>query len=89
MDNRKQDKPIMVSVWCRTYNHINYIKGALDGLVSQQTDFIYKVIVFDDASTDGTSDIVRAYAEKYPEIIYAIIAKENIYHHPDTKGNAD
>lgn len=85
MDNRKQDKPIMVSVWCRTYNHINYIKDALDGLVSQQTDFIYKVIVFDDASTDGTSDIVRAYAEKYPEIIYAIIAKENIYHHPETK----
>lgn len=85
MDNRKQDKPIMVSVWCRTYNHINYIKDALDGLVSQQTDFIYKVIVFDDASTDGTSDIVQAYAEKYPEIIYAIIAKENIYHHPETK----
>lgn len=76
---------IMVSVWCRTYNHVNYIKDALDGLVSQQTDFIYKVIVFDDASTDGTSDIVRAYAEKYPEIIYAIIAEENIYHHPDTK----
>lgn len=85
MDNRKQDKPTMVSVWCRTYNHVNYIKDALDGLVSQRTDFIYKVIVFDDASTDGTSDIVRAYAEKYPEIIYAIIAKENIYHHPDTK----
>ena len=41
------DKPIMVSVWCRTYNHVNYIKDALDGLVSQQTDFIYKVIVFD------------------------------------------
>ena len=79
------DKPIMVSVWCRTYNHVNYIKDALDGLVSQQTDFIYKVIVFDDASTDGTSDIVRAYAEKYPEIIYAIIAEENIYHHPNTK----
>lgn len=80
-----QEEQVMVSVWCRTYNHVNYIKDALDGLVSQQTDFIYKVIVFDDASTDGTSDIVRAYAEKYPEIIHAIIAKENIYHHPDTK----
>ena len=85
MSIENQNKPIMVSVWCRTYNHVNYIKDALDGLVSQQTDFIYKVIVFDDASTDGTSDIVRAYAEKYPEIIHAIIAKENIYHHPDTK----
>lgn len=85
MSIENQDKPIMVSVWCRTYNHVNYIKDALDGLVSQQTDFIYKVIVFDDASMDGTSDIVRAYAEKYPEIIHAIIAKENIYHHPDTK----
>lgn len=85
MNIENQYRPIMVSVWCRTYNHVNYIKDALDGLVSQQTDFAYKVIVFDDASTDGTSDIVRSYAEKYPEIIYAIIAEENIYHHPDTK----
>jgi len=85
MKKQVLDSTVMVSVWCRTYNHVNYIKDALDGLVSQQTDFSYKVTVFDDASTDGTSDIVRAYAKKYPEIIDAIISEENIYHHPDSK----
>lgn len=80
-----QEEKIMVSVWCRTYNHVSYIRDALEGFVSQQTDFIYKVIVYDDASTDGTSDIVKEYAERYPQLIHAIIAKENTYHRPDSR----
>lgn len=80
---QNQDNRIMVSVWCRTYNHVNYIRDALEGFVSQQTNFTYKVIVFDDASTDGTSDIVREYEAKYPDIIHAIISEENLHHHSD------
>lgn len=82
MENREE---IMVSVWCRTYNHVSYIRDALEGFVTQQTDFIYKVIVYDDASTDGTSDIVKEYEERYPQLIHAIIAKENTYHRPDSR----
>ena len=78
-----QEEKVMVSVYCRTYNHLNYIRDALEGILSQKTDFMYEVIVFDDASTDGTSDIVREYGERYPQIIRAIIAEENIYHRPD------
>lgn len=29
----------------------------------QQTDFCFEVIVHDDASTDGTANIIREYAE--------------------------
>lgn len=78
-----QEGKVMVSVWCRTYNHVNYIRDALEGILSQKTEFIYKVVVFDDASTDGTSDIVREYGERYPQIIHAIIAEENIHHRSD------
>ncbi len=74
---------IMVSVWCQTYNHKEYIKDALEGFVSQQTNFAYQVIVFDDASTDGTSDIVREYAAKYPKIFHIIIAEENTFSNPE------
>lgn len=73
----------MVSVWCRTYNHKDYISDALEGLVSQETSFAFEVIVFDDASTDGTSDIVREYEAKYPKIVHAIISDENIYRRSD------
>ena len=41
---------IMVSICCTAYNHEKYIRRALDGFVSQVTDFKYEVIVNDDAS---------------------------------------
>ena len=58
---------IMVSVYCTAYNHAQYIRSALEGFVSQKTNFKFEVIVHDDASTDGTADIIREYAKKYPD----------------------
>ena len=40
------------------------------------------MVIFDDASTDGTSDIIREYCNKYPQLIHAFIAKENSYINP-------
>ncbi|MBQ7504404.1 MAG: glycosyltransferase family 2 protein [Ruminococcus sp.] len=68
---------VKVTVVCLTYNHKNFIRHALEGFVNQKTDFPFEVIVHDDASTDGTSDIIREYEEKYPEIIKAVCQKEN------------
>ena len=70
---------IMVSVYCLTYNHEEYIRDALDGFVKQKTNFKYEVIVHDDASTDGTADIIKEYSEKYPDIIKPILQTENQY----------
>ena len=67
-----------VSVCFITYNHFRYIEKALDSIVSQKTDFPFEVVIGDDCSTDGTSDIVRAYADKYPHIIRAYIHPENL-----------
>ncbi|WP_165056705.1 MULTISPECIES: glycosyltransferase [unclassified Adlercreutzia] len=66
-----------VSVICITYNQVDYIQDALDGFVNQETDFSYEVIVHDDASTDGTADVVCEYAERYPNLIMPILQTKN------------
>jgi len=67
-----------VSVCIVTYNHISFIGDCLQSIVSQETDFEYEIIVGDDASTDGASDIVREYAELYPNLINPVIRPGNI-----------
>ena len=69
----------MVSVFCTTYNQMKYIVRCLDSLTGQKTNFCYEIIVRDDASTDGTSDIVREYAKRFPEKIVPFIQPENLF----------
>lgn len=70
------DKPV-VSIECATYQHVTFIEDALRGFLGQDTDFPFEIPVRDDASTDGTADIVRDYAERYPSIIRAVLKTEN------------
>lgn len=74
----QKDRPL-VSVCTITYNHIPYIQKCLDKILMQETNFPFELIVHDDASTDGTTDIVREYANKYPEVIVPIFQSENQY----------
>ena len=74
---RGQD--IMVSICCITYNQAAYIRDALEGFVNQETDFPYEVLIHDDASTDGTAQIIQEYADRYPERIFPILQTENQY----------
>lgn len=69
----------LVSVIIITYNHEKYLRDSIEGCLEQKTDFPYEIIIHDDASTDGTTDIVREYAEKYPDLIIPILQKENQY----------
>lgn len=69
----------LLAIKCLAYNHEPYIRQCLDGFIMQKTDFPFIAIVHDDASTDKTADIIREYAEKYPDIIKPIFEKENQY----------
>lgn len=72
------DKTIDVSVYCLAYNHEKYIRKCLDGFVMQK-GVRFEAIVHDDASMDNTAEIIREYAQKYPDIIKPICQKENQY----------
>lgn len=48
---------------CMTYNHASYIVDAMNGFCIQKTDFPFIAIIFDDASVDGESDVIRKYLD--------------------------
>lgn len=68
-----------VSVCCITYNHEKYIQETLNGFLIQETDFPFEILIHDDASIDGTADIIREYVKKYPDLIKPIYQSENQY----------
>ena len=71
------DDPV-VSVCFITYNHAEFIEEALDNVLAQKTDFSYEIVIGDDASTDGTSEIVNRYQREYPDKIKILRSLKNL-----------
>jgi glycosyltransferase involved in cell wall biosynthesis len=56
---------------------VNFIRDAIEGFLMQKTTFPIEILIHDDASTDGTENIIREYEAKFPDIIKPIYEKEN------------
>ena len=74
-----KDNIPLVSIMCITFNHKDFIKKTLDGFLIQETSFPVEIIVHDDASTDGTAEIIKKYEDKYPHLIKPIYQTVNQY----------
>ena len=72
--NQKVD----ISVVVMTYFHEAYIAQCLDSILAQETDLRYEILVGDDASQDKTPEIIRDYAERYPDKIRPFLRTKNI-----------
>jgi len=66
-----------VSVFNWAYNHAEFIRESIDSILMQETTFPVEIIIHDDASTDGTTEIIREYEVRYPQLFRNIIQTEN------------
>ena len=68
----------MVSVAVVTYKHEAYIREALDSILMQQVNFLYEIVVGDDCSPDRTPEILREYAQRYPDRFVLLLREKNM-----------
>jgi glycosyltransferase involved in cell wall biosynthesis len=66
-----------LSVAIVTYNHRAYIGEALDSALRQQVQGDWEIVVGDDASTDGTTELLQAYQRRHPDRIRLLLNRAN------------
>ncbi len=73
--NLKTDEKVDLSVVIPVYNVEKYLKNCLESVVRQDTKYCFEVIAVDDGSTDGSSEILQEYEQKYD--FFQVITQEN------------
>lgn len=71
------DAPV-VSIIVITYNQKEYLRECLDSIINQVVDFPIEIIIGDDCSTDGTTNICYEYQKKYPKFVKLVLNEKNL-----------
>lgn len=69
---------IYVAVWMVAYNHEPYISEAVESVISQETNFRFKLFLGVDFSTDDTMSICVKLKDKYPDKIKLFLQTDRI-----------
>jgi glycosyltransferase involved in cell wall biosynthesis len=57
---RRENDDLLVDVLMITYGHEKFIEQAVEGVILQQTNFTFRLLIFDDCSPDKTEEIVKS-----------------------------
>jgi glycosyltransferase involved in cell wall biosynthesis len=68
----------LVSIWITAYNHEKFIAEAIEGVLMQQTNFAFEIVIGEDCSADRTREIVLTYKNKYPNKIRLFLPNHNL-----------
>lgn len=72
-------KEPVVSIMCITYNQVDYIARALDSFLMQELGVPFEIIVNDDCSTDGTTQVLLEYQKAHPDLFRVVTHEKNQY----------
>lgn len=68
--------PIEASVIIPVRNRVNTIGDAIDSVLKQKTSFKYNLIIIDNHSTDGTSELIKQYKDN--RLVHIIPKREDL-----------
>jgi hypothetical protein len=68
----------LASVVIPVYNRANTIGDAVESVMNQKVNFDFNLIVVDNHSTDGTTEKLREYANKYDNIVHIIPERKDL-----------
>lgn len=69
---------VLLTVNVITYNHAPYVAKCLDSILSQKTNFKFIIRIFDDCSTDGSTEICQEYVNKYSDKVFLFKSEKNL-----------
>lgn len=67
-----------VSVIIPVLNREKTIRDAIKSVMIQKTSFSFNLIIVDNHSTDGTSEIIKSFADQYPNLIHIIPERRDL-----------
>lgn len=68
----------LVSIVCTVYNKRKWIEQTIDSFLNQVTNFEFDIVIIDDASTDGSQDILAEFEKQYPKKITVFYNEKNL-----------
>lgn len=77
IDQTTDEKPL-VCVDLIAYNQEAYIEKAIEGVMMQETNFKFVLVVGEDCSSDSTRNIIKKYQQKHPDKIILKLPEQNL-----------
>ncbi len=78
VDLRQGDFPVEASVIIPVRNRVKTIKDAVNSVLSQKTRYPFNLIIVDNHSSDGTTEVLKKYSEKDKRLIHVIPDREDL-----------
>ena len=72
--NFETEASVIIPVW----NRAKTITDAIKSVLSQEVDFNFNMIIVDNHSTDGTTELIKSFADKDDRIIHVIPERKDL-----------
>mgnify|MGYP001027403472 CR=1 FL=1 len=74
----EEDFPVEATVIIPVRNREKTIKDAIESVMKQKASFPFNLIIVDNHSTDGTTEIIKTFTAKHPDILHVIPARKDL-----------